>query len=126
MKAKKGDIIRLTKKLVYGSAYGLVELEEGTIVHVSERNSSDDGILTVETVTQKNELGERTTQYHVWDRDYEFIDPIARIMRTEEYLKEIRDVFEQWRRGKGEGLDAKDIEWLIAQAESKLDGTGRL
>lgn len=70
-KAKVGDKILLTKDICYGSVYGLVKLGKGAILTVANRNSSDDGVKTVETITQKNVVGTRTTSYTVWDKEYE-------------------------------------------------------
>ena len=70
MKAKSGNEIEVTKNVYFGSAYGLIEIAKGTIMTVSERNSSNDGVRTEETITQTNELGTRTIAYNVWDSDY--------------------------------------------------------
>ena len=70
MKAKSGDKIKIIKDASCGSAYGLIEVEIGRILTVAERNSSDDGVRTKETITQTNILGTRTIAYNVWDSDY--------------------------------------------------------
>lgn len=71
MKAKAGAVIQLTEKVCYGTIYGLVEVEKGTILHVANRSESDDSIETVETVTLfKTGLGESTVPIAVWDSSY--------------------------------------------------------
>lgn len=70
MKATTGDKIKVTKRVCYGTVYGLVQVEEGTILTVANRTASDDGVETVEKVTLKNELGQVAAPIHVWDKDY--------------------------------------------------------
>jgi hypothetical protein len=57
MKANTDDMIRLVNKVCYGSFKGLIEAEEGRVLQVSGRNSSDDGVDTTENI-------------HVWDNLY--------------------------------------------------------
>lgn len=74
MKANEGDRIRLVKKVCYGSAYGLIEIEEGKEFTVKERNNSDDGIHTVEVIQlMGSSLGNKDCHIHVWDNEYEII-----------------------------------------------------
>jgi len=70
MKAHAGDKIKLIKDVIYGTSYGLTEIKKGTELTVSNRNVSDDGIVTVETITLTNELGTKTSGFHIWDKDY--------------------------------------------------------
>ena len=57
-----------------GSAYGLVKITENTILNVVSRNSSDDGIETKEQITLKNEIGQKTFPFNIWDTDYIILD----------------------------------------------------
>lgn len=70
MKAHAKDKIKLIKDVTYGTSYGLTEIKKGTELTVSNRNVSDDGIVTVETITLTNELGTKTSEFHIWDTDY--------------------------------------------------------
>lgn len=70
MKAKAGDRIKLIEKVCYGSAYGLVEVEKDTVLHVANRNISDDGIETVEEIALNNGLGKLNCNFNVWDSKY--------------------------------------------------------
>ena len=70
MNALSGDKIKVTKKQCYGTAYGLVEVEVGTILNVLSRNNSNDGILAKETVALNGQLGEKVLNLEVWDKDY--------------------------------------------------------
>lgn len=72
-KAKENEKIKLTHNVVYGSSYGLIELPINTVLTVSERLKTDDGVVTKETVTLKNRLGEKTFPYTIWDSSYEII-----------------------------------------------------
>ncbi|AJD93343.1 hypothetical protein JMA_40250 (plasmid) [Jeotgalibacillus malaysiensis] len=73
MKATAGDKIKVTRDVCYGSAYGLTKVKKGTVLTVSGRNDSDDGIVSVETITLKNELGSVTRGFNVWDTEYELV-----------------------------------------------------
>lgn len=70
MKAKSGDKIQITKDVCYGSVYGLISIDKGTILTVSERNNSDDGIETEETITLRSVIGQKAVSYNIWDNDY--------------------------------------------------------
>lgn len=72
-KANLNDKIKLIHDVVYGSSYGSIELPINTTLTVSERLRTDDGVVTKEIITLKNELGEKNFQYTIWDSSYEII-----------------------------------------------------
>ena len=73
MKANDGNKIKIIEEVCYGTVYGLVKVEVGTLLTVAERNNSDDGIETEERVTLVNEIGEKSLQIHVWDSHYTIV-----------------------------------------------------
>lgn len=74
MKANKGNKIKIIKKVCYGSIYGLIEVEKGKEFTVKNRNSSNDGILTIETIhLTVSLLGEKDDDINIWDDEYEII-----------------------------------------------------
>ena len=74
VKAQPKQKIRVAHDVVYGSSYGLVQIPMNTVLTVEERLRTDDGVVTQETTTLKNRLGEATFPYTLWDSSYEVID----------------------------------------------------
>lgn len=90
--ANIGDRIKLIKKLSYGSVYGLIEIEKGKEFTVKNRNNSNDGILTVETIRLTgSSLGSKTDNVTVWDDEYEIVNSLSPIeTETKEKEREVR------------------------------------
>lgn len=71
MEINVDNMIKTTKKICYGSIHGLIEIDEGTILHIHERLLSDDGVETKEGITFDGQLGKVTIPYEIFDHEYE-------------------------------------------------------
>lgn len=73
MKGQTGDKVKATRTIASGSVHGLIKIPKGTVLTVTERNSSDDGIKTLEHFQYNGIMGKGSMPYNLFDGDYEVI-----------------------------------------------------